>query len=262
MSNKHGDFIWYELLTDDADAAQDFYGPLLGWDFSDGSAENDYREIAVNGHAIGGVMTLTPEMDANGARPCWLGYITVEDADRMVEAIRSAGGNVHLEPQDMPGVGRFALVTDPQGAMFYVIRPTPSATGSETGSLAFAATEPLAGHCAWNELATSDPEAALNFYHDLFGWEKEDEMDMGPMGKYTMLRHGFMLGGIMARPDDMPMSAWTYYFRVAEIDKAAEEIARGGGQLLAGPMEIPGGDFSLNAVDPQGAAFALVGARP
>ncbi|MGB5485392.1 VOC family protein, partial [Parasphingorhabdus sp.] len=121
MTNKHGDFIWYELLTSDADAAQDFYGPLVGWDFADsGQAYVDYREISMKGSSVAGLMPLTREMTANGARPCWLGYINVEDVDRMAEAILSAGGSVHLEPKDIPGVGRFAFVADQQGAMFYV----------------------------------------------------------------------------------------------------------------------------------------------
>ncbi len=262
MTNKHGDFIWYELLTSDAGAAQEFYGSLLGWDFTDsGQADTDYREFSMNGKGIGGVLPLTSEMTAGGARPCWMGYINVEDVDRMAEAMVSAGGSVHMAPQDMASVGRLALVADQQGAMFYVMKPIPPAGDPDFSSEAFAAIEPMVGHCAWNELATSDPDAALNFYHDLFGWEKDGVMDMGPMGAYTMLRHDFMIGAIMAKPEDMSVSAWTYYFRVPDIDAAVETIRSGGGQILVGPMEIPGGDFSVNAMDPQGAAFALVGAR-
>ncbi|WP_417594916.1 VOC family protein [Parasphingorhabdus sp.] len=262
MSNKHGDFIWYELLTSDADGAQDFYGPLLGWDFADsGQADKDYREISMNGNGVGGLLPLTPEMTANGAQPGWLGYITVEDVDRMAEAISSAGGTVHMPAQDVADVGRFALVADPQGAPFYVMKAVPPADKPDAASLAFAATEPMVGHCAWNELATSDTAAALNFYHDLFGWEKDGEMDMGPMGTYHFLRHDFMIGAIMDKPDVMPVSAWTYYFRVADIDEAVKTIKANGGQITLEPTEIPGGEFQLNAIDPQGAAFALVGAR-
>lgn len=262
MSNKHGDFIWYELLTSDADAAQDFYGALLGWDFADsGQADTDYREISMKGEAVGGLLPLTPEMTANGAQPCWLGYINVEDVDRMAEAISSAGGSIHMPPQDVPGAGRFALVADPQGAIFYVMKPVPPADQPDATSLAFAATEPMVGHCAWNELATSDTAAALNFYHDLFGWEKDGEMDMGPMGTYSFLRHDFMIGAMMDKPDEMPVSAWTYYFRVADIDEAVKTISARGGRITLEPTEIPGGEFQLNGMDPQGAAFALVGAR-
>ena len=262
MTNKHGDFIWYELLTGDVDGAQQFYGPLLGWDFADsGASDMAYREISIDGNAIGGLMSLTTDMTENGAQPCWLGYITVEDVDRMVEAIESAGGDIHLTPRDIPGVGRFALVTDPAGAMFYVMKTIPPTADPEYTSLAFAAAEPLVGHCAWNELASGDPAMALNFYHDLFGWEKDGEMDMGPAGKYEFLRHGHMIGAIMPRAEDNPESAWTFYFRVHDIDAAATRIEQDGGTILQPPIEIPGGDYALIGRDPQGARFALVGAR-
>ncbi len=178
-----------------------------------------------------------------------------------IAPIVSAGGSVGMEPQDIPGVGRFAFVADQQGAVFYVMKPIPPAGNPDFSSMAFAATEPMVGHCAWNELATSDPDAALNFYHDLLGWETDEEMDMGPMGTYTMLRHDFMMGGMMAKPDEMPVSAWTYYFRVSDIDAAVETIKAKGGEIIVEPMEVPGGEFSVNAMDPQGAAFALVGPR-
>ncbi len=262
MTNKHGDFIWYELITGDVSAAQQFYGPLLGWDFGDsGDGDMAYREILVGETAIGGLMALTPEMTDSGAQPCWLGYITVEDVDRMAEAIESAGGGIHLSPRDIPGVGRFALVTDPAGAMFYVMKPIPPAGDPDFTSMAFAATEPMPGHCAWNELRSSDPALALNFYHDLFGWEKDGEMDMGPMGKYEFLRHDHMIGALMPKPDDNPASAWLFYFRVPDIDTAAAAITREGGAILQPPIEIPGGDHATIAMDPQGAKFALVGPR-
>src|SRR5678815_558444 len=122
MANKHGDFIWYELMTNDVDAAQDFYGAVLGWTFaSAGQSDMDYRLFSMNGVHVGGFLALTPEMEEGGARPAWMGYIGVEDVDRIVVAIKSAVGSVHMEPQDIPGVGRFAFVADPQGALFYVM---------------------------------------------------------------------------------------------------------------------------------------------
>ncbi|MEZ5572616.1 MAG: VOC family protein [Halioglobus sp.] len=260
MSNKHGDFIWYELITDDADAAQAFYGAVLGWTFNKASgSDNNYRQFSMNGLHVGGVLPLTKSMVDAGIRPCWMGYVNVEDVDRMAEAIASANGTVHMQPQDIPGIGRFAFVSDPQGALFYVMTPTPPPGGGYSQS--FAATEPMLGHCAWNELATTNPPAALNFYHDLFGWEKDGDMDMGVLGKYEFLRHGFMLGAMMPKLVEMPAPVWTYYFRVADIDAAVVKINANGGTILQEPTEIPGGDFSMNAIDPQGAPFALVGAR-
>ena len=270
MANHHGDFIWYELMTGDAEASMAFYGPLLGWSFG-GSAE--YREIKVaSGDFIGGMLPLDDAMTVGGARPAWLGYVQVDDVDAMAESVKHGGGGVIIPPRDLPEAGRFALVTDPQGAPFYVMKPKPTPSNPDASSHAFSYDKPRIGHCAWNELATSDPAAALHFYGQRFGWVKDGDMDMGPMGKYEFLRHAGrapdgsppgqgMLGAVMPRMPQMPVSAWTHYFRVADIDAAVAHIDANGGQVVNGPQEIPGGDFSLNAIDPQSAYFALVGSR-
>jgi uncharacterized protein len=258
MANQHGDFIWYELMTTDADAAADFYGKVVGWSAKDsGMPGMDYRLLNSGTHDVAGLMGLTPEMTAGGAQPGWVGYVGVDDVDKMAASISDGGGAIHMEPQDVPGVGRMAMVADPQGAAFYVMRGT-----AEEKSMAFASDMPRVGHCAWNELSTTDQAGAHHFYRTRFGWVKDGEMDMGPMGKYDFLRHGDgMIGAIMPQMPQMPVSAWTYYFRVADIDAAHATIEANGGTITQAPIEIPGGDFSMCAVDPQGASFALVGSR-
>ncbi len=258
MPNKHGEFIWYELLTGDADAAQAFYGALLGWSFADaGQKDMDYRILSMNETSVGGLLSLTPEMSANGARPCWLGYICVDDVDRAAADIENAGGAIHRAPWDIPEVGRLACVADPQGTMFYIMKGAV-----EPASTSFAATGPMPGHCAWNELSTTDPAAAVAFYTAQFGWRQEGEMDMGPMGTYRFFHHGKgMIGGVMQKAPEMPASAWMYYFRVPDIDVAVATVNSMSGQIVQDPIEIPGGDFALAGMDPQGAAFTLVGAR-
>ena len=117
-------------------------------------------------------------------------------------------------------------------------------------------------HIRWNELATTDPDAAQAFYTGQFGWSQEGQMDMGAMGAYRFIQHhGVGIGALMPKMPAMPQSLWTYYIGVDDIDRAAEAVAENGGRILAGPMEIPGGEFSLNGIDPQGAAFGLVGPR-
>ena len=263
MANQQGDFIWYELMTLDADAAQSFYGELLGWTFQDSGQQHiDYRMFSVKDNGIGGVMQLTEDMKTNGAQSCWMGYISVDDVDASLKSIKDAGGSVIMEPWDIPDVGRIAFVTDPQGVMFYIMTPQPPANSPDATSTAFAATQPMIGHCAWNELATIDQAAAVVFYTTQFGWRQEDDMDMGPMGTYQFFHHGpGMIGAVMTKPEEMPAPAWTYYFRVADIDEAVDTIKTNGGQILLEPTEIPGGEFQINAIDPQGAAFALVGPR-
>jgi len=254
MTNKHGDFIWYELLTTKPEAAQSFYGSVLGWTFaSAGQGGMDYRIITMADEGVGGLMEIP-----SGAPmpPCWLGYIGVDDVDSAAASIKAAGGAIHMEPQDIPNVGRFAFVSDPQGVMFYVMRGW-----SDQPSKAFASDAPRLGHCAWNELATTDQKGALTFYTSQFGWAKDGEMDMGPMGKYEFLRHGHMVGALMTKSPDMPLPAWSFYFRVPDIDSAVQTVKEKGGQILRGPHEVPGGDWVINGLDTQGAAFSLVGQK-
>lgn len=269
MANHHGDFVWYELMSPDAKASERFYGPLLHWRFA-GSAE--YREIEASEGGVGGILQLTPEMTASGARPAWVGYILVDDVDKMVASVEHGGGRVYMPARTMAGVGRFAMVADPQGAPFYVIKPTPPANQPDTEVHAFSYDKPRPGHCAWNELSTSDPAAARHFYAARFGWVKDGEMDMGPLGAYEFLRHAGrapagspkghgMLGAVMKLMPGAPAPGWTFYFRVPDVDVAATHIGANGGRILQEPMEIPGGEFSLVAVDPQGATFGLVGGR-
>lgn len=256
MADKHGDFVWYELMTPDVDGAQAFYGGLLGWEFADGGqAEMEYLLASKDGVEVAGFMTLTDEMSEGGALPLWAGYVGVDDVDASSKALSKSGGTVMLEPQDIPGVGRFSFFTDPSGAPLYLM-------SLGDGSQAFSKHDPREGHCAWNELVTDDPAAAKAFYTGLFGWEKDSEMDMGPMGLYEMFKtNDYSVGAIMKKPEMMPASLWIYYFRVGDIDAAADYVKSNGGQVMTGPQEIPGGDYIINGMDPQGAFFALIGKK-
>lgn len=265
MTNQHGDFVWYELMTSDADAAGDFYGKVVGWTSTSANQPGmDYRFFSSgdgsdNKDGVGGYMAITPEMADGGARPAWVGYICVDDVDAAVAKLTASGGAVLMPAMDLEGVGRMAMVTDPQGAPFYVMKGAVDDT-----SHSFAALEPKVGHCAWNELSSSDPEAAKAFYGALFGWTKDGDMDMGPMGKYEFLKiadGSYAIGAVMPKMPQMPVSMWQYYFRVADIDIALAAITANGGKVILEPTPIPGGEFSVVGIDPQGAAFGLVGPR-
>ena len=270
MANHHGDFIWYELMTSDRAAAEAFYGPLLGWKFS---GDESYRQVEASEGHVAGILQLTAEMISGGAFPGWMGYIAADDADAMAASIDADGGRITMPARDIEGAGRVAMVTDPQGTHFYVITPKPPEGVENPESHAFSYDRPRMGHCAWNELMTSDPEAAKRFYAKHFGWVKDGEMDMGELGKYEFLRHAGrapegspmgsgVLGAVMPMmPGGAPMPVWSFYFRVPDIDAAAETIKSTGGSLIQEPVEIPGGDYSLVASDPQSAAFGLVGPR-
>ncbi|MBB3019449.1 hypothetical protein FHR70_002514 [Microvirga lupini] len=254
MANQHGDFIWYELLTNDADSAARFYGAVIGWQNREmEGAENGYRLFATGSTEIAGFMPIPAE--AEGMRPGWLGYVGVDNVDEAAADIVQAGGAQHMLPTDIPGVGRFALLADPQGVPFYVIRGA-----SEETSTSFSPNG--IGHCNWNELATSDPQAALTFYRARFGWEKGDAMPMGEMGDYQFIDHGGRtIGAVMRAMPEGPPPRWTFYFGVEDIDIAAQAVSGHGGTIHYGPAEVPGGVFIIVANDPQGALFGLVGPR-
>ncbi|WP_134494316.1 VOC family protein [Microvirga pakistanensis] len=256
MANQHGDFVWYELLTTDADAAARFYGAVIGWRSrpAEGS-DRGYRLFGIDGTDVAGFMTLPAGAENAGMRPIWLGYVGVENVDAAAARVVQAGGAQPMPPTDIPGVGRLAMLADPQGVLFYVMRGAMDAT-----STAFSPTE--RGHCHWNELAARDQTSALAFYADLFGWEKGDAMPMGEMGDYQFITHqGQTIGAMMNRTEGGPPPAWTFYFGVEEIDRAAQAVSENGGTIHYGPAEVPGGVHIIVASDPQGAMFGLVGPR-
>lgn len=263
MSKRQGSFIWYELMSSDPAASKKFYDAVVGWSIAEHSVAPgiDYRMIGrSDGGNAGGVLTLTDEMRSSGARPIWLGYLHVGNVDQVVEAIKADGGSAMMEPWDQPGVGRLALVTGPEGAPIYLMDPLPPEDKPEAASDVFSVDRPE--HVRWNELCSSNPDLSIGFYRRHFGWEQVGDMDMGEMGKYHFIQNDDVaIGAVMPKTPDMPQSMWNFYFGVYDIDRAADEVRNGGGRVVNGPMEIPGGEYALNGVDPQGATFGLVGPR-
>lgn len=259
MTNAHGDFIWYELMTTDLDAARAFYDPVADQrlDEHGDSLPNggEYRMVLGSTGLAGGALGLTPAMIDQGARPAWLGYVAVEDVDAALVHAVELGGTVMMPAFDMEGVGRMALLTDPHGAPFYLMRGFSEET-SEVHQ-----PDMQAGHFAWNELLSPDPEAAFAFYSALCGWTRGEALQMGEMGSYQMFDQGTRsIGGMMRAPEGEP-AHWMFYTAVADIDAAAQAARAHGGEIDIGPVEIPGGAYSLMARDPQGAHFGLVGPR-
>jgi len=257
MTQSPRKFVWYELLTTDPAAAERFYRDVVGWSAQDSGVPGmAYTLLSAGETQIGGLMALPEAALKMGARPGWIGYVGVEDVDAEADAFTKAGGVVHKAAADIPGVGRFAVVGDPQGAALTLFKgasdaePAPVPRGAR-------------GHIGWRELHAIDREAAFAFYADRFGWTKGDAMDMGPMGVYQLFKAGGdeAIGGMMTKLEAMPVPFWLYYCNVAGIDAAVKAVEAAGGQILNGPHEVPGGDFILQALDPQGAMFALVGPR-
>lgn len=255
MSESKPRFIWYELMTSDQDAAVAFYRAVVGWNTADvGQPGMRYTILAAGDRGMGGVMAIPAEADRAGAHPLWLGYVGVADADGAAKRIVEAGGALHRGPEDIPNVGRFAVVADPGGATFMLLTPQPRSDApppAEPGT---------PGLVSWHELSSAiGQKAAFDFYAEQFGWETLELMDMGPMGKYRIFGiDGVALGGMMDEPEGAPGPSWRYYVDVDGIDAAVERIEANGGQVLMAPHEVPGGSWIVQAVDPQGASFALV----
>lgn len=256
-------FIWYELMTDDARRATAFYGKVMGWTF-DGdptkSGPDGYRHIRrSDGGSAGGVLPLAADMKAGGARPAWVPYLYVADLDAALSAITRDGGRV-LMPATKIEVGRFALVTDPQGVPFYVMTPVPPPGKPDAVSDVCSRTAPQ--RVSWNELASPDLAGAKAFYSKHFGFEFKESMPMGPAGDYCFLdQGGERIGAIMQRQDASRPALWRLYFRVPSIDAARQAIESAGGKGIEGPHQVPGGDWIVVADDPDGVRFGVVGAR-
>lgn len=258
MTNPEGTPIWYELLSADPQASKAFYQQVIGWTVHDAEPGGmDYRMIDTgDGDFAGGLMALSADMQGGGAKPGWLFYIGVDDVDASVTKITAAGGSVRMPAIDLPGVGRMALVADPQGIPFYVMR---GASGE--ASTAFQRTG--MAKCNWNELYTPDQAAANAFYTQMFGWTCPDKVPMGDLGDYIFIAvDEEQIGATMTAPPGAP-HGWQFYFGVADIDAAAERVKAAGGTVIMGPHEVPGGERVIGAVDSLGTAFGLVagGAR-
>jgi uncharacterized protein len=256
MAKSEGRFVWYELMTTDTQAAKGFYTKVVGWGAQDASMPGmSYTMFTAGETPVSGLMNLPDDAKKAGAPPSWIGYVGVADVDASVKKVERLGGSVHVPPRDIPNIGRFAAVADPQGAALALFKgANPDSTSPAAPS--------TPGHGGWHELLAGDWEKALPFYSELFGWQKAEAIDMGAMGKYQMFSVGGQpIGGMFNKPAMVPVPFWLYYFNVAGIDAAAERVKAGGGKITNGPMEVPGGNWIVQGTDQQGASFALVGKR-
>jgi predicted enzyme related to lactoylglutathione lyase len=245
--NTTGRFVWYELMTTDPKAAVAFYGEVVGWKTQPFEGSDYLMWVAGQG-PLGGVMTLPEPAKKMGAPPHWMGHVEVADVDKTVARVRELGGQVHVPPSDIPKVGRFAVIADPQGASISLFKPEGPMTAHDVEKH---------GEVCWHELYTTDYKAAFAFYHDIVGWEHIGDHDMGPMGTYLLYgRNGKQMGGMMNKAPGMP-TAFGYYIQVDDLKAAFGRAQKLGAKVLNGPIEVPGGAHVVMLVDPQGAAFSL-----
>lgn len=243
--------VWYELMTTDPAGAEKFYREVVGWSSAPFEGSPDPYTVFKRGGDVQ-VAGLMKKPEGMNMPSFWSMYVAVPDLKEAVANITRLGGSELSEIIDVPSVGRLQMLKDPQGAAFYILQPATREERAETA--------PEIGDASWHELTTTDAEAAMKFYSEVFAWQPSEVMDMGEMGKYRMFNRPVgMLGGMMNRPpqmSDVP-PYWMIYFRVPDINAAVDRVKANGGQILNGPMEVPGGDWIVNAMDPQGAMFSL-----
>lgn len=243
---------WIDLVVPDQQAALDFYTQLLGWSGEIGPPETGgYSVCTLKGQPVAGVMT-AQEMPDDGATPptAWTTYFASANADATQDAITRAGGTVLMPAMDVMTLGRMLVAADPTGAVFGIWQPMDfSGAGvvNEPGSL------------VWNELNTSDRDAASAFYAEALGIETAP-ME-GAKNYWALSVNGRTVGGLQDVDKADTPSHWLAYFSVTDADRAAEMVAAGGGTVLQPPFDMEAGRMTL-VKDSQGAPFALIAVRP
>ena len=248
-----GRFVWYDLMAVDTAAAKDFYTKLIGWRTQAWEGSDQPYTLWTNKEKpLGGIAELPKEVQESGAPPHWIAYVAVDNTKAVADRASAAGAKVMHPPTDIPNEGgSYAVLVDPQGALFAIY--SSASEQEEIGP-------PQVGQFSWHELATTDDKAAFAFYSQIFGWQKGEAMNMGEdAGIYQIYSHGEMpLGGMFTKPEEMPgPPMWLYYISVDDVSTSVETVKELGGQVINGPIEVPGGDLIAQCLDPQGALFAL-----
>jgi uncharacterized protein len=239
-----GTFVWHENVSTDPQRAQDFYTQLFGWEIEHfKSGDFDYPMISANGQLHGGFPTV-PE----GTPAHWVGNVQVDSADETIEKAKAAGGDLLVGPMDIPEVGRYAVLKDPQGAVFVAFQP-----GGEGPQ--------GAGVFIWDELGTQDVGGAERFYDDVFGWTTSD---MGEeYGGYKILNLGEKgVGGLMKMPDASIPSMWAPYIATDDVDATVSKAQELGGSTVIEAMDIPAVGRIAVVKDPVGAVFGVLKPEP
>jgi hypothetical protein len=239
-----GTFVWRENVSTDPQRAQDFYTQLFGWEIEHFKAgEFEYPMISANGQTHGGFPSV-PE----GTPAHWVGSVQVESADDSIEKAKTAGAQVLAGPMDIPEIGRYAVLRDPQGAVVVVFQPDGEGPSSD-------------GVFVWDELGTQDVEGSERFYRDVFGWTTSD---MGEeYGGYKLFKLGEKgVGGLMKMPDPSVPSMWVPYLATEDVDATVAKAQELGGSTVVEAMDITSVGRIAVLADPVGAAFGIIKPEP
>ncbi|KJS54474.1 VOC family protein [Streptomyces rubellomurinus] len=248
-----GSPCWIDLGTPNIPATAEFYGKVFGWTFQEVPEAGGYGFLQLNGKTVGALGNL----DA-GAHSAWTTYFLTTDAEATVKAVEQAGGTVRVPPMDVMQEGRFAALTDPQGAEF-AIWQAGGTKGLDVASVDDA--------LCWAELHTPDPEAAFPFYKGLFGWRME-LFEPSPGMSYRVIstadgdQQATSFGGIAPTMQEEQRAAWTPYFASADVDATVAKATAAGGSVMMPASDVENVGRIAWLADPHGAPFALIKGEP
>ncbi|MBE9550270.1 MAG: VOC family protein, partial [Proteobacteria bacterium] len=244
-----GKFVWHDLVTEDTAAARRFYAGLFGWTFEETERPGGGAYILAksNGRYIGGMVQRGDLADGKNVSR-WLGYLSVADVTRAVEATRAAGGTVIVDVRELGNIGKVAAIQDPQGAVIGLVR-------SKHGDPDDSAQNAL-GSVVWNELLASDSQAAATFYTTLAGYQTQSINRRG--GQYTKLNQGSReRAGILTTPFADYPPTWLTYFAVADPVAATAKVVSLGGKIILAPSADMRENSMAVISDPSGAVLVL-----
>ncbi len=252
MGYRHGRHTWRENFSDDPAANRAWYNGFMNWGHeAQDMGDFVYDMFKAGDLVLGGFCQLAEDQKKMGAPAHWLTYISVDDVAGGCGRAKEKGGQVLAEPFKVPGVGEIAILMDPQGGVFALFH-------GETEDPDHHNPPPPHGDYWWAEYMAKDAPAAVDFYTHVLGWGTQT-MPM-PNGEYTV----FTVGedgscGCMAMPEGVQApSHWSVYFAVDDVDAAAATATSSGGNILAGPMDMPGVGRFVSVADPQGSVVGLI----
>jgi predicted enzyme related to lactoylglutathione lyase len=253
-----GQFLWHELLTTDSAAGAGFYSKVFGWNARPWEGDADYTMLAHANGPVGGARVVGKDPLADKVGLNWLTYVGVPDLTAALAAVEAKGGRViHPVTGLSSDGGRYAVITDPQGATIGLYEPGASMSSGNAG--------PMSGPVAWHELTAEDPEAALQFYKAIVGWDVLGTHDMGgDVGTYYLFGIGTtQMGGAFKRSRDSASTRprWLIYVHVPGVTAAVAAVLAAGGKLLNGPHQVPGGNWVAQVVDSHGVHLAMHGPK-
>jgi predicted enzyme related to lactoylglutathione lyase len=243
-----GRWVWGELFADNVEAEKTFYREVFGWQYdSYGTGKDAYTLIRANGRPIAGMVHYAKPAGAERSAR-WMAFMSVPDVASTAEQAAASGGKVLVPPRDLPGRGKVAVLADPEGALFGVIR---TANGDPPDAI------PSDNAWLWLELWAKDANRMADFYRPIGAYEVKWQEGPGDRTEVHLLAAGYPRAGVLEIERKDVSSTWLPYVRVKDLQQTVASIERAGGRIVVPPRpEVRGGKIAV-FLDPLGAAVAV-----